>query len=64
MAKLAYGADVEWKAGEIAAFREYNAMCGAQAKAVFAWNMNPVGPKPITVQAPELAARARAMVQA
>lgn len=56
---MEYGLDVKWEAGEVRAFTEYNRLCREQAMRVFRWNLNPVGPKPEIIPAPELAKLAR-----
>jgi len=62
---MEYGMNVKWQAGEIDAFKRFNAMCREQAAAIFAWDRDSVrgvavGPRPIARPAAELAAIARA----
>lgn len=63
-----YGSDVVWVAGEIDAYRRYNALCRDQALAIYAWDRNQLagkvqGPRPVSVPAAELARRAREQIQ-
>jgi len=65
--QVPYGYDVPWNDGEIAVFRIYHELTKAQAKAIAAWNAaqmrgEDVGPRPVTVLALEMKARAEAML--